>query len=91
MNVSLGNIYFEDDLYIVPNDYSKNGDYFIVSRLLEGKNKVSSDSKQIYYGMFALNRNTGEVQELLANYFDSFESDFREGTNELIFTSRMSW
>lgn len=91
LNVSLGNIYFEDDLYIVPNDYSKNGDYFIVSRLLESKNKVSSDSKQIYYGIFAVNRNTGEVQEVLANYFDSFEGNFREGTNELVFTSRMSW
>ncbi|MFW5795238.1 MAG: hypothetical protein ACOCV1_07110, partial [Bacillota bacterium] len=91
LNVSLGNIYFEDDLYIVPNDYSKDGDYFVVSRLFDYKKKSSTDPVKRYYGMYAINRKNGDVQEFVVNYFGNFEVNFREGTNELVFTSRLSW
>lgn len=90
--VDYGSVYFEEgDKYLVPNDYSKGGDYFIVSRLFAYKRKSSADPVKKYYGMYAINRQTGEVQEFLSNYFGNFEANFREGTNELVFTSRLSW
>ncbi|MFW6281741.1 MAG: hypothetical protein ACOC1O_02970 [bacterium] len=92
LSVDFGSVYFEEnDLYIVPNDYSKGGDYFIVSRLFDYTKKSSTDPAKRYYGIYAINRNTGDVQEFLANYFGNFEANFREGTNELVFTSRLSW
>lgn len=86
-------VYFENngERYVVPNDYTKDGDYFIVSRLFDYKKHNSNDETKRYYGMYAIDRSTGEMQEFLANYFGNFEANFRKGTNELVFTSRLSW
>lgn len=92
LSVDFGSVYFEEnERYLVPNDYSKGGDYFILSRLFDYKKKSSADPVKRYYGMYAIDRNTGDVQKFLANYFGNFEANFREGTNELVFTSRLSW
>lgn len=91
--VGFDDVYFENtgERYVVPNDYSKGGDYFIVSRLFDYKKKSSADETKRYYGMYAIDRSTGEMQKFLANYFGNFEANFRKGTNELVFTSRLSW